>query len=108
MPHLVHAALDLLIDGEHGIWHLANRGAVTWAKLAHMAAEAVHADRRLIHAVSSAELAQRAPRPRYAALTSERGTLMPTLADALQCYVSDSAEAASDDLARGNAAAGES
>ena len=31
VPDLVNAALDLLIDGETGIWHLANRGAVSWA-----------------------------------------------------------------------------
>jgi dTDP-4-dehydrorhamnose reductase len=24
------AALDLFIDGERGIWHLANGGAITW------------------------------------------------------------------------------
>ena len=24
VPDLVHASLDLLIDGEHGLWHLAN------------------------------------------------------------------------------------
>jgi dTDP-4-dehydrorhamnose reductase len=35
---LVHATLDLLIDGERGVWHLANRGAVTWADLARLAA----------------------------------------------------------------------
>ncbi|RYD53963.1 MAG: SDR family oxidoreductase, partial [Sphingobacteriales bacterium] len=30
VPHLVHAALDLLIDDECGIWHLANKGAISW------------------------------------------------------------------------------
>ena len=34
---LVHASLDLLIDGERGIWHLANRGALDWAALARRA-----------------------------------------------------------------------
>jgi hypothetical protein len=29
IPDLVHACLDLLIDGEHGIWHLASDGMVT-------------------------------------------------------------------------------
>ena len=31
VPDLTHAALDLLIDGEGGLWHLANQGAVSWA-----------------------------------------------------------------------------
>ena len=32
--------LDLLIDGEQGLWHLANQGALTWHALACRAAEA--------------------------------------------------------------------
>src|SRR4051794_13949614 len=29
VPDLVHASLDLLIDGERGIWHLANATAIS-------------------------------------------------------------------------------
>ena len=39
IPDLVHASLDLLIDGECGIWHLTNPGALTWADFARMLAE---------------------------------------------------------------------
>ncbi|WP_240309583.1 MULTISPECIES: family 1 glycosylhydrolase [Sphingomonas] len=35
VPDLVHATLDLLLDGEQGIWHLANEGSVSWHGLAH-------------------------------------------------------------------------
>ncbi|GAA4029230.1 hypothetical protein GCM10022281_05460 [Sphingomonas rosea] len=34
LPDLVHATLDLLLDGEHGIWHLANQGSISWHGLA--------------------------------------------------------------------------
>jgi dTDP-4-dehydrorhamnose reductase len=34
VPDLVHATLDLLLDGERGIWHLANAGSVSWNELA--------------------------------------------------------------------------
>ena len=34
VPDLVHATLDLLLDGEHGIWHLANQGSISWHGLA--------------------------------------------------------------------------
>ncbi|WP_206367607.1 family 1 glycosylhydrolase [Sphingomonas piscis] len=34
VPDLVHASLDLLLDGEKGIWHLTNKGAVSWHDLA--------------------------------------------------------------------------
>jgi dTDP-4-dehydrorhamnose reductase len=87
VPDLVHAALDLLIDGERGIWHLANRGAVNWSELAAMAAEAAGLDTRLVRGVPGAALGWVAPRPRYSALASELGILMPTLEDGLERYL---------------------
>jgi dTDP-4-dehydrorhamnose reductase len=34
VPDLVHATLDLLLNGEQDIWHLANEGSVSWHGLA--------------------------------------------------------------------------
>jgi dTDP-4-dehydrorhamnose reductase len=87
VPDLCQSALDLLVDGESGIWHLANRGAVSWSGLACMAAEAARLDTGLVAAVPGASLGQIAPRPRYSALGSQRGLLMPTLADGLERYL---------------------
>jgi dTDP-4-dehydrorhamnose reductase len=87
VPDLVHAALDLLIDGEHGTWHLANRGAVTWAELARRAACMAGLDDSLVRECSHRELGFVAPRPAFAALESVRGSLMPALDDALARYV---------------------
>jgi dTDP-4-dehydrorhamnose reductase len=92
VPDLVNAALDLLVDGESGIWHLANRGWASWAELACMAAEAARLDTRLVLPVPGASLGQRAPRPRFSALASDRGTLMPTLQDGLARYLAESAQ----------------
>ena len=39
VPDLCHAALDLLIDGETGIRHLANAGALSWHAFASIVAE---------------------------------------------------------------------
>jgi dTDP-4-dehydrorhamnose reductase len=93
VPHLVQAALDLLIDGETGLWHLANRGAVSWAELACMAAEGAGLDAGLVQAVPGASLGQCAARPPYGALASERGLVMPTLAEGLARYLADCAPA---------------
>lgn len=87
VPDLVHATLDLLIDGERGIWHLANRGAVSWADLARRAACMAGLDESLVQACSHVELGLAAPRPEFAALDSARGSLMPSLDDALARYV---------------------
>ncbi|WP_458439318.1 sugar nucleotide-binding protein, partial [Methylorubrum extorquens] len=40
LPDLVHAALDLLVDGETGIWHLTHPDAVTWEEFARRLAAA--------------------------------------------------------------------
>ena len=87
VPDLVHAMLDLLLDGERGIWHLANRGAVTWAELARRAACMAGVDGSLVQECPHLELGLVARRPAFAALESERGTLMPSLDDALARYV---------------------
>ena len=108
VPDLVHATLDLLVDGENGLWHLANRGAITWATLACMAAEAFDMDRSLIDAVPAAAIEQRAARPAFCALDSERGSPMPTIDQGLEHYVHDIADAMRDEAAFGTAAVGES
>jgi dTDP-4-dehydrorhamnose reductase len=87
VPHLAHAALDLLIDGERGIWHLANRGETTWAELARMAARGADLDESLVRGRPHTELGLSARRPRYAALGSERGHPMPSLESALAAYL---------------------
>ncbi|WP_437731616.1 family 1 glycosylhydrolase [Sorangium sp. So ce1335] len=86
-PDLVNAALDLLIDGEGGLWHLANRDAVTWAELVTRAAALAHVDARPLVRCPSHALCLVAPRPRYSALGSRRGLLLPALDDALARYL---------------------
>jgi dTDP-4-dehydrorhamnose reductase len=86
VPDLVNASLDLLIDGERGVWHLANEGAVTWAEFARMGAEGAGLDVDEIDARPLETLGLIAPRPRYSVLGSERGRLMPPLADAIARY----------------------
>jgi dTDP-4-dehydrorhamnose reductase len=87
MPHLVDAVLDLLIDGEQGIWHLANVGQVSWAEFAALAAQLANLDDALVRRVSVADLGLSAPRPAFSALESVRGRIMPPLERAMTEYV---------------------
>ena len=87
VPDLVNACLDLLIDGERGIWHLATPGAVTWAELARRAAALAGVDAARLEARPSREMGLVAPRPLYTVLGSERGWPMPPLEDALARYL---------------------
>jgi dTDP-4-dehydrorhamnose reductase len=89
VPDLVTATLDLLVDGESGVWHLANQGSVSWAQLAVLAAEAASLDAALVEPVPALALGQPAARPRQVTLGSERGLVMPRLDDALSRYFSE-------------------
>ncbi len=89
VPDLVQAALNLLIDGECGLWHLTNDGAVSWARFAQMVAEAAGLDAGLVDAVPGAMLGQVAVRPRYSALQSERGLRMASLQDAVEQFLAE-------------------
>lgn len=89
VPDLVQAALDLLVDGERGLWHLTNGEALSWAGFARRAAEHAKLDPGQVIACDGASLAQRARRPGFSALASERGALLPSLDDALARYQRD-------------------
>ena len=87
VPDLVHATLDLLLDGERGIWHLANAGETSWADLARTAARAADLDETLVRGRPHGELGLVARRPRAVPLASERGRIMPPLEAALGAYL---------------------
>lgn len=89
VPDLVHACLDLLVDGEGGLWHLANEGALSWADFARMAARQAGLPEQGVQGVPGAALALPAPRPAWAALGTERCRLMPALAHALARYLDE-------------------
>ncbi len=89
VPDLVNATLDLLIDGECGIWHLANSGAIDWAGLAQLTAQLAGLDATKVEAHPSEALGLTAPRPSYSVLGSERGMLLPSLEQAIGRYLQE-------------------
>ncbi|HZA97381.1 MAG TPA: sugar nucleotide-binding protein, partial [Gemmatimonadales bacterium] len=90
VPDLVNATLDLLIDGESGIWHLANVGAVTWSELARLVACGLGLDSSRVVGRPQERLGYTARRPRYSAIISARAALMPSLEHAIERYLSES------------------
>ncbi|PSB17442.1 dTDP-4-dehydrorhamnose reductase [Phormidesmis priestleyi ULC007] len=87
VPDLVNATLDLLIDQECGLWHLANLGAISWAEFARAIARLTGFEPSQVEACSTESLGLTAPRPTYTALTSERGILLPSLEGAIEQYL---------------------
>jgi len=82
VPDLCHAALDLLIDGETGLWHLANEGALSWFAFACAIAQGAGLDVDLIFARESGPA-------RNTALASMRGNMLRPLEPALADYLRD-------------------
>ena len=97
VPDLVHTALDLLIDGECGLWHLSNQEAISWAGFARKAASRAGISDASLLPRAATELRYAAPRPLFSALGSERALLMPSLDDALERYLRLRAEALDED-----------
>lgn len=91
LPDLVHATLNLMVDGASGTWHLTNGTAMTWAELAIEAARAVNGNTALIQPCAHASLGLAAPRPAYSALATGRGALMPTFEVAMARFLAERA-----------------
>lgn len=86
VPDLVHEALDLLLDNEHGIFHITNDGGITWFDLARKVAGMAGCDESLIDKKSFTKLNLKPKRPDYRVLESEKGIKLPGLENALQRY----------------------
>jgi dTDP-4-dehydrorhamnose reductase len=80
VPDLCHATLDLLIDGETGLWHLANDGELSWYDFAVRVAEGSGYDPALV-------IAEEGPEPVSNALTSKRGMMLRSFDSALEDFL---------------------
>lgn len=80
VPDLVHAALDLLIDGETGLWHLSNEGALSWNDFARAFLDRTQIAAGPLLAETGGERFDRS-------LASNRGMLLRPLEKALDDFV---------------------
>lgn len=83
VPDLVHAALDLLVDGERGTWQLTNGGAVSHLQIARRLAALGGYDPQLVQAGAAAGADSRRE------LAPGHCALMPSLDSALGRYISE-------------------
>jgi dTDP-4-dehydrorhamnose reductase len=86
VPDVVCASLDLIVDGCQGLWHLANRGSVSWLEFIQRAAGMAGISMDQLSGYALDDVPGGAPRPRYSALNSEKGKLMVGLDTALERY----------------------
>jgi dTDP-4-dehydrorhamnose reductase len=86
IPDLVNSAMDLFIDEETGIWHIANEGILSWSEFAYALALRGGYQKEKIITRCQADMPWKASRPRYSALQSGKGVTLPTLECALENY----------------------
>jgi dTDP-4-dehydrorhamnose reductase len=91
VPDLVNAAIDLLIDKAHGIWHISNTGQVSWADFAEEVVKQSTMDEFTLVRKKLGEMPWAATRPVYSVLESERGPKLPSLENALERYFMEAA-----------------
>jgi len=89
LPDLLNTALDLLLDGAHGRWHLANQGTCTWAELARQTLRLAGLDEAAVQAQPAAAFGWAARRPHYSALASHYGALLPSIESGLRRHLLD-------------------
>lgn len=89
IPDLADATLDLLLDGESGIRHLASGGGLSWAAFARALAIAAGLDPDLVKPVEAETFGWAALRPANAMLGSEHGEILPSLDDAIHRFMTD-------------------
>ena len=87
VPDLVDTCLNLIIDGEAGLWHLTNGDALSWIELARRAAASAALDPATLFASHSSAGRHLAARPPNSTLDSRRGILLPPLQHAMDRYV---------------------
>ncbi|HET6557023.1 MAG TPA: family 1 glycosylhydrolase [Prolixibacteraceae bacterium] len=87
IPDIVNTVLDLLIDGESGIWHLSNQEEITLYDFARLALEIAGLNDTIVSAVPSSMLDYAALRPSYSVLESSGGITLPLLNNALTNFV---------------------
>ncbi len=83
VPDLVHATLDLLLDGETGVWHLTNQGAVSWYDLAQDVADRARVSKQQIRVSSGSVRTD-------TSLSSHKGLLLRPLEQAMDDFVGQS------------------
>ncbi|MBW3560202.1 MAG: sugar nucleotide-binding protein [Proteobacteria bacterium] len=104
VPDLVSTSLNHLIDGETGLRHLANAGALSWAEFAIRVAGALGLDPAGVQPTPAKDMGWPAERPAYAALGTSFGQRMRSFDAALQTFAEHARSEFAPDKGEGRAA----
>ena len=79
LPDLVNATLDLIVDDEKDIWHVANSTAITWAGFAYKIADHTGLNPENIQAVPYSSMGLKAAMPATVGLRVQKGFISQLL-----------------------------
>ncbi|HEX2968089.1 MAG TPA: family 1 glycosylhydrolase [Bacteroidales bacterium] len=89
IPHLVNHVLDLLIDGESGIWHLSSRDEISFADFVLKALKIADRDYSYVSPIPYSKMGYAARRPVYSVLESSSGIKLPGLESSLNNFIGE-------------------
>ncbi len=89
LPALVNNVLDLMIDGESGLWHMSNQEEISFYDFARKALNIAGINDRIIAPVPSSTLKYAAKRPAYSVLKSSSGIILPEVEDSLNFFIDE-------------------
>lgn len=89
LPTFVNVVLDLLIDGESGIWHLSGEDEISYYEIARMALSRAGLNEKVVFPVTSDKLKYAASRPVYSVLRSSSGIVLPSFGHILDNFLSE-------------------
>lgn len=87
LPDLVDICLDLLIDGEYGVWNITNPCEINWADFAKRIAKIACFETASVVPLPSKKMNYIAKRPFYSVLGSKRGVLLSSLDEGLEKFI---------------------
>lgn len=89
VPDFVNVVLDLLIDGERGIWHLSNQEEISIYDFVKSALNIAGIKKKIISPVPYSQMEYVAVRPPYSVLKSSSGITLPPLSNALHQFLNE-------------------
>jgi dTDP-4-dehydrorhamnose reductase len=89
IPDLGNTVLDLMIDGQSGIWHLSSQDEISISGFAIAAFRLAGLDERIISPVPFSSLKHAATRPSYSVLKSSQGIVLPVLNKGLESFIDE-------------------
>ncbi len=87
LPEVLDHCLDLLIDGEAGVWHLTHQESLSCAEFVRLVARTAGLNFSLVEGKPAGDFTWQSQRPRLSALATERGALLKPISRGIDNFL---------------------